>query len=61
MRTTVATGTVPFAAPEIGPEETAEVIATLESGWLSTGPRVRRFEPAFAQYVRAQHAIALNA
>ncbi len=60
MRTTVATGTVPFAAPEIGPEETAEVIATLESGWLSTGPRVRRFEQAFAQYVGAQHAIALN-
>jgi len=60
MNTTVATGIVPFAAPEIGPEEAAEVMATLESGWLSTGPRVRRFEQAFAQYVGAQHAIALN-
>ena len=51
---------VPFSPPEIGAEEIAEVIATLESGWLSTGPRVRRFEQAFADYVGAPHAIALN-
>jgi dTDP-4-amino-4,6-dideoxygalactose transaminase len=51
---------VPFAPPAIGPEEIREVIAALESGWLSTGPRVRRFEQAFADYVGAPHAVALN-
>jgi dTDP-4-amino-4,6-dideoxygalactose transaminase len=51
---------VPFAPPEIGGDEIAEVIATLESGWLSTGPRVRRFEDAFARYIGAPHAVAVN-
>lgn len=60
MKTAIAAGVVPFAPPALGPEESAEVLATLESGWLSTGPRVRRFEQAFASYVGAQHAVALN-
>jgi len=51
---------VPFAPPAIGPEEIREVTSALESGWLSTGPRVRRFEQAFAEYVGAPHAVALN-
>ena len=51
---------VPFAPPAIGPEEIREVTSALESGWLSTGPRVRRFEQAFAEYVGARHAVALN-
>ena len=51
---------VAFAPPALGPDEIAEVVATLESGWLSTGPRVNRFEQAFARYVGAPHAIALN-
>ena len=51
---------MPFAPPAIGPEEIREVTATLESGWLSTGPRVRRFEQAFAAYVGSPHAVARN-
>jgi dTDP-4-amino-4,6-dideoxygalactose transaminase len=51
---------VPFAPPAIGPEEIAEVVETLESGWLSTGPRVARFEREFAEYAGAEHAIAVN-
>lgn len=51
---------VPFAPPAIGPDEIREVTETLESGWLSTGPRVRRFEEAFAAYTGAPHAIAVN-
>ncbi len=51
---------VPFSPPAIGPEESAEVLATLASGWLSTGPRVRAFEKAFAEYIGAPHAVALN-
>jgi hypothetical protein len=35
---------VPFSPPKIGRDEIAELIATIESGWLSTGPRVSRFE-----------------
>lgn len=52
--------TVPFAPPAIGPDEIGEVVATLESGWLSTGPRVKQFEQAFARYVGAPHAVAVN-
>jgi dTDP-4-amino-4,6-dideoxygalactose transaminase len=44
----------------VGPEEIAEVVAVLESGWLTTGPRVRRFEAEFAAYVGAPHAVAVN-
>jgi dTDP-4-amino-4,6-dideoxygalactose transaminase len=51
---------VPFAKPSIGPDEISEVVATLESGWLSTGPRVAEFEQAFAEYVGVRHALAVN-
>ena len=51
---------VPFAPPAIGHDEIDEVVATLESGWLTTGPRVRRFEEAFAAYVGAPHAVAVS-
>lgn len=39
-----------FGSPSIGAEEIAEVVATLESGWLGTGPKVAHFEKAFAAY-----------
>jgi dTDP-4-amino-4,6-dideoxygalactose transaminase len=52
--------TVPFAKPAIGPEEIGEVLATLESGWLTTGPRVKLFEERFAAYTGARHAVAVN-
>jgi dTDP-4-amino-4,6-dideoxygalactose transaminase len=58
--TAVAAPPVSFAPPSIGAAEIAEVVSTLESGWLSTGPRVAAFERAFADYVGAPHAIALN-
>lgn len=49
-----------FGAPAIGDEEIQEVVATLRSGWLGTGPRVKRFEESFARYTQARHAIAVN-
>ena len=39
-----------FGAPDIGDEEIREVVATMESGWLGTGPRVAAFEAQFAQF-----------
>ncbi|MEA2463887.1 MAG: hypothetical protein QOJ98_1634, partial [Acidobacteriota bacterium] len=52
--------TVPFFRPEIGEAEIDEVVATMRSGWLTTGPKVKRFEEELAQFVGAGHAIALN-
>lgn len=42
---------LPFALPEIGEEEIAEVVDTLRSGWVTTGPKARRFEQAFAEFL----------
>src|SRR5713226_7465141 len=52
--------TVPFFRPDVGEPEVEEVVAALRSGWLTTGPRVRRFEQEFAAAVGAPHAVALN-
>jgi dTDP-4-amino-4,6-dideoxygalactose transaminase len=49
-----------FGSPAIGEEEIAEVVATLRSGWLGTGPRVQRFESDFRQYVGSAHAVAVS-
>lgn len=49
-----------FAPPWLGDEEIDEVVATLRSGWLTTGPRTKRFEEGFAAYVGAPAALALN-
>jgi dTDP-4-amino-4,6-dideoxygalactose transaminase len=49
-----------FGSPAIGEEEIAEVVATLRSGWLGTGPRVQRFEADFRGYVGCAHAVSLN-
>src|SRR5215216_5694219 len=59
-RVDVASTPIPFAPPALGSDEITEVIATLESGWLTTGPRVASFERAFAHYVNAPYAIAVN-
>ena len=53
---------LPFALPEIGDEEIAEVVDTLRSGWITTGPKARRFEQAFVEYLAdpSLEAIAVN-
>lgn len=51
---------VPFHRPSIGGEEIDEVVRTLKSGWLTTGPRTARFEQEFRNYVGAPHALAVN-
>jgi dTDP-4-amino-4,6-dideoxygalactose transaminase len=42
---------LPFALPDIGEEEIAEVVDTLRSGWVTTGPKARRFEQAFTEFL----------
>ena len=44
---------VPFFRPALQEEEVSEVVATLRSGWLTSGPRVKHFEEAFAAAVGA--------
>ncbi len=53
---------LPFALPEIGDDEIAEVVDTLKSGWVTTGPKARRFEADFAAFLGAPglHALAVN-
>ncbi len=53
---------LPFALPEIGEEEIAEVVDTLRSGWVTTGPKARRFEEDFVAFLGdvSLHAIAVN-
>jgi dTDP-4-amino-4,6-dideoxygalactose transaminase len=49
-----------FHRPSIGEEEINEVVDTLRSGWLTTGPRAARFEREFSERVGAPHAVAVN-
>jgi len=51
---------LPFSRPSIGQEEIAEVADTLRSDWISTGPKVARFEGEFAAAVGAPAALALS-
>jgi len=53
---------LPFALPEIGEEEIAEVVDTLRSGWVTTGPKAKRFEQDFAAFLGAPglEAVAVN-
>lgn len=53
---------LPFALPEIGEEEISEVADALRSGWVTTGPKTRRFEQAFVEFLGddSLQAIAVN-
>jgi len=48
-----------FSPPCLGEEEIAEVVDTLRSGWITTGPKVGRFEGEFASAVGAESALAV--
>lgn len=49
-----------FSPPLIGEEEIEEVVKALRSGWITTGPRVDRFQSEFRAFVGAEAALALN-
>src|SRR6266571_7634418 len=49
-----------FGMPAVEDAEIAEVVATMKSGWLGTGPKVAQFETDFKRYKGADHAAALH-
>ena len=49
-----------FGAPAIEDDDIAEVVQTLKSGWIGTGPRVAAFENAVKAYKNADHVAAVN-
>lgn len=51
---------LPFSQPTIEDDEIEEVVDTLRSGWLTTGPKVQRLEDDFRRYVGARHAVAVS-
>lgn len=51
---------IPFSPPTIGEDEIREVVDTLHSTWVTTGPKTRRFEDNFMAFVQAPGALALN-
>ena len=51
---------LPFSTPRIGDDEIAEVLDTLRSDWITTGPKVNRFEQEFAAFIGAPAALAVS-
>ena len=51
---------LPFSQPDVGQAEIDEVVDTLRSGWLTGGPKVKKFEEAFAPISGASHAVAVS-
>lgn len=51
---------IPFSPPDITQAEIDEVVDTLRSGWITTGPKVKQFEREIAEYVGTNRAICLN-
>jgi perosamine synthetase len=51
---------LPFSVPDLDESELSELTETLRSGWLSAGPKTRKFEQEFAKFVGVKHAIAVN-
>lgn len=49
-----------FGSPALEEEEIQEVVDTLRSGWIGTGPKVEQFENKFAAYQGAAHAVAVS-
>lgn len=51
---------IPFSPPDITEIEINEVIDTLKSGWITTGPKTKLFEQKIADYVGVSKAVCLN-
>ena len=51
---------IPFSPPDIYPEIIEEVTDTLNSGWITTGPKTKRFEKEISYYTGAKSTLCVN-
>lgn len=51
---------IPFSPPDITELEIEEVVDTLKSGWITTGPKTKKFEKQIAEYCHTSKAVCLN-
>ena len=51
---------IPFSPPDVGELEISEVIETLKSGWITTGPRTKQLEKNIAEWVGTEKCVCLN-
>lgn len=51
---------IPFSPPHIDQKTIDEVVDTLKSGWITTGPKTKRFEKEIAKYIGAENVLCLN-
>src|SRR5699024_6312102 len=51
---------IPFSPPDITDAEIEEVIKTMKSGWITTGPKTKELEKRIAEYVGVNKAVCLN-
>lgn len=51
---------IPFSPPDITDAEIEEVVKTLKSGWITTGPKTKLFEQRIAEYLGINKAVCLN-
>ena len=51
---------IAFSPPDITEEEIAEVVDTLRSGWITTGPKTKLFEKQLAEYIGTNRVVCLN-
>ena len=51
---------IPFSPPDIGEEEIKEVLDTLKSGWITTGPKTKKFEQEITKYCNTDKTVCLN-
>lgn len=51
---------IPFSPPDVGDEEINEIIDSLKSGWITTGPKTKQFEREIAKLCNIDKAVCLN-
>lgn len=51
---------IPFSPPDMSEEEIKQVIDTIQSGWITTGPKTKEFEKEIAEYCHTEKAVCLN-
>lgn len=51
---------IPFSPPDITELEIEEVVDTLKSGWITTGPKTKKFEKQISEYCHTSKAVCLN-